>query len=68
MNELQVYFLAARDLSIGISPTRGVAVVFDPGLIPAARFSLQLTPSEARNIAEVLVRKAGEAEALPLPH
>jgi hypothetical protein len=60
-------FLNPDKLAFVISPNGNVAIRLDyprdeTGLAPGIVLAMELTPDEARNVAEVLVRKAEEAE------
>lgn len=73
MTEERWLFLSPEGLTFGISPKRNVAIKLDypredTGLAPGLHLAIELTPAEARSVADVLTRKANEAETgLPRP-
>jgi hypothetical protein len=68
MPEERVLYLSPDKLQFAISPHGNVGVLLDYprgelGLVPGLSLALELTPAEARNVAQTLLRKADEAEA-----
>ena len=68
MAEDRWLFLSPDGMAFAISPHRNVAIRLDypraeTGLAPGIHLAIELTPTEARNVAHILLRKAGEAEA-----
>lgn len=66
----KVMFIAQSDTSIGIAPNGNISFAigrphpslgFDPRIVMA----MELTPAEARHLADMLLRKARMAEGLP---
>ncbi len=65
--------LSPRQLEFGINPKRNVTIRLDYdrtelGLAPGVVLAMEMTPAEARSIANVLARKADEAEAESFQH
>lgn len=61
-------FIAPSDIEVGITPQHSVSVRLGPpakslGFDPSIVLAIELSPSEARQIAALLARKADEAEA-----
>jgi hypothetical protein len=70
MNIKRWLTLTPKSLDLGITPGRTVAMRFhfkgdEIGLAPGIGVAIQMTPAEARRIAQVLARKADQAEAGP---
>lgn len=68
MAEERLLFLPFEGLSLVITPHHTVGIRLDysreeTGLVPGLTLAIELTPTECRQVAEALLRKAGEAEA-----
>jgi hypothetical protein len=68
--EKKILVLSAKEVSVGIIPSAGDVVFrFDLAdsslaLMPEFDVSIRLTPTEARELAGTLIRKAAQAEGL----
>ena len=68
MPDEQIFFIQTSDIAAGITPGGNVSLRFGKphpslGFDPTIVFAAELTPTEARAIADLLVRKARESEA-----
>ena len=68
MAQGRLLFLPPDRLGVLITPHRTIGLRLDydredTGLAPGVTLAVELTPNEARHLAEVLQRKADEAEA-----
>lgn len=66
-------FVAPENIKIAVSPHFLVGVLLDYenemlGLAPGVKLAVELTPSEARDLAAKLLRKASEAEVKSQQH
>ena len=62
-------FIAPQELDVGITPQRSVSVrIGQPheslGFSPDIVLAVELSPTEARDLANLLARKADEAEGI----
>ena len=68
MTTPRIFYLTADRLEVGTNERGEVAIRFDfpgadLGLAPGLSLAAQLSPQEARDLAEALLRKADDAEA-----
>jgi hypothetical protein len=68
MVEERYLYLSPEKLAFIVTPHRtiGMRLDYPPGelgLAPGIRLAMEMSPTEARNVAGVLLRKADEAEA-----
>jgi hypothetical protein len=73
MAEERVMFFAPENVEIGITPNQNLSFLIGKphpqlGFAPDLTFAMELTPDEARGIADLLVRKAREAEGGTAQH
>lgn len=67
--EKRYLILSAKELALSIIPEHRDVLVhlnlaeMSAGLVPGFEFALRLSPSESRDFAQALSRKADEAEA-----
>jgi hypothetical protein len=60
MAEERVLYLSPEEIQVSINERRNVGVLFP---YPGIHLALELTPMEARRLADTLRKKADEAEA-----
>lgn len=68
MAEGKILFMSPQNLAFLITPHQTVGMRLDYpagelGLAPGVILAMEMTPTEARNVAQMLLRKADEAEA-----
>lgn len=71
--EKKVLYIQPRQIGVGVTPDGRVSLLLgkppaDLGFDPALELAADLKPKEARELADLLVRKALEAEGAPTQH